>query len=368
MQSKYVCLALVAPMTLVLHGCGGDGTTTTGPTGPATTAAPPTTTTTPLVIPSTPWSVADAVRVLNYKYMSFDENNDATDLGVTISMASQVSTFNENLFCSTFMGTQCYQGQADCRMSASLFNHKVLVNGTRLSPTMSRPVGYVFNQDLTESHFGKCAYVWDGNDFTNLNNGCGAAARGQGCGNRQAAFANQCNQDDWDNMHNCTRQDPEIEGRLCKCEPPFCSESYGHIDPPTDPTGETCFYELPALGYQPYDPTISKTNRLRDSVKQRVALQGNDSTLTSTWNEVVIDERLLIPKIIENPANAIWAFVCVITDEQPGACDQAVTMRDEFLTAYNVTGTVPVVQMDPNADFGTAGGPFAPIPSGQIIA
>merc|ERR1739845_190856 len=103
--------------------------------------------------------------------MNFDESDDRTAMGVTISMAGQTSSFNDNLFCSELMGTQCYQGQADCRMSASLFNHKVLVNGTMLSPTMSRPIGYVFNQHLTETFWGKCAYIWDGADSSKLNGG-----------------------------------------------------------------------------------------------------------------------------------------------------------------------------------------------------
>lgn len=278
-------------------------------------------------------------------------------------MASQVDKFNSNLFCSTEMETQCYEGQSDCRLSASLFNHKVLVSGTQFAPTMSRPIGYVFNQDLTENHWGKCAFIWDGADSHNLNNGCGAGATGgQNCGDHRSAFWNQCNQPQ--DPHTCTRDDHEVTSRLCKCEAPICAESYGVVSPPATPQDETCFYEMPALVYN----ESTKTNHLRDSVKQRIHNQGNDTTYTSTWNEVVIDDRLLIPKIRENPAEAIWAFVCVPTDTQPIACDQAVAMRDEFQTAYNVTGTIPVLRLDTTVDFTTTGGPFALPSSSQIIA
>jgi hypothetical protein len=363
-------------MTMVLHGCGGGDSTTSSPSpaGPTTVA---TTTSTPLDIPATPWDVADAVRVLNYMYMNFDEGIDSSHLGVTMSMAAMVgtqrdgsvATFSDNLFCSPLMDTSCFQGQADCRMSASLLNHKVMIDGNKVSQAMTRPVGYIFNQDLTESHWGKCAYIWDGADSSALNNGCGAGAKGSGCGDRQSAFANQCNQDDWNNMHNCTRADPEIENRLCKCDAasPTCSASYGHVDPPDIPSASTCFYEMPALGYQPYDTTITEVNHLRDSVKQRVVLQGTDESMTSQWNEVVIDNRLLIPKIREDPANAIWAFVCVSGVD--GACDLAKAMRDEFVTAYKVSGgVVPVVEMNVETDFTANGGPFQAAPSSQIIA
>ena len=55
--------------------------------------------------------------------------------------------------------------------------------------------------------------------------------------------------------------------------------------------------------------------------------------------------------------------------EFPTACEEAVAMRDEFQTAYNVQGgTIPVVAMDPTADFSVAGGPFKEPPASQIIA
>lgn len=377
MQSKYVCLALVAPMTMVLHGCGGGDSTTTSAPGPSPAPSPsPGPGPTPAPVPPmgpTPWAPDDAVRILNSLYMNFDENNDDSHLGVTISMAGQRDKFDSNLFCAE-LGTQCradgtpsecFSGQADCRMSSSLFNHKVMVNGTSLIPTMGRPIGYIFNQDLTETHWGKCAFIWDGADSSNLNNGCGAGATSGNCYDPHSAFQNQCSTQPPE-FHNCTRDDPEVASRLCKCEAPFCSESYGVVEPPAGKSGETCFYEMPALIYN--DSTT--TNHLRDSVKQRVLNQGDDPALTGEWNEVVIDNRLLIPKIREEPANAIWAFLCIHpSTEFPTACEEAVAMRDEFQTAYNVQGgTIPVVAMDPTADFSVAGGPFKEPPASQIIA
>jgi len=293
-------------------------------------------------------------------YMGFDETDDTSPMGVTISMAGQTASFDANLFCSTLMDTSCYDGQADCRMSASLFNHKVLVDGTQFAPTMDRPVGYVFNQNLTETFWGKCAYIWDGADSKDLNNGCGAGATGGSCGDPNSAFANQCG--DTAPKHNCSRDDVEVTGRLCSCAPPMCEESYGVVAPPAMPDGETCFYEMPGLVYG----ESTDTNHLRDMLKQRITNQADDTILTATWNEVVIDNRLLIPKIRTDPTEAIWAFVCV-PSANPEACNLATAMRDEFQTTYGVTGSIPVVALNTLSDFTAAGGPFG-LPDSRIIA
>lgn len=360
MQSKYVCLALAAPMTMVLHGCGGGGTTTqspgpTPPPGPAPTTTTTTTTTTTIapIIGPTPWSEADAVHNLNWMYMHFKEDDDTSRLGLTISMASQLGSFNDNIFCHDLMGTSCYMGQADCRMSASLFNHKVLVSGDHLAPTMNRPVGYIINQTLVETQVGKCAYVWDGADFTKLNNGCGNGATSTDCNSQDSAFANMCD------GHTCTRDDHQVSSQFCK------GSGYGVVDPPTDPSGATCFYEMPGLVYG----HSTTTNNLRDALKFRVSTQGDNPNMTANWNEIVLDDRLLVPAITANPEQAIWAFVCVHGGSAlPNACDLARSMRDKFKTDYNVQGDIPVVMMDATADFRTTHGPFALASTSEIIA
>lgn len=279
-------------------------------------------------------------------------------------MASDHTSFDANIFCAPVMGTECFKGMTDCRISASLFNHKVIVNQDKLSPTMDREVGYVFDQALTENYWGKCAYIWDGADFNNLNNGCGAGATGNAgcvnptdcCDDHNSAFWNQCGTTD---KHDCTRDDEEVQGRMCK------GDGFGVVDPPVRPTDPTCFYEMPALVYG----SNTSTNHLRHSLKERVALQGNETWMTQSWNEVVIDDRLLVQKIQQDPAGAIRAFVCVQNQQHPTACDMAKAMRDEFQTAYKVQGTIPVIRLDPSVDFTTTGGPFSlPESESQIIA
>jgi len=299
-------------------------------------------------------------------YMGFNETDDESPLGVTISMAGQAnldSTFNDNLFCSPLMNTECYKGQADCRMSAALFNHRVVSSNDHFAPAMSRPVGYVFNPVLTEKYFGKCSYIWDGASSNDLNNGCGAGAPGLAeCSNPLSAFNDLCNADGTP-PHTCTRTDPEVNGRLCKSNPQFSSETYGSVDPPEQQADATCFYEMPALVYGDY----TETNHFRDSLKQRIAFQGNDTSKQSEWNEVVIDNRLLIPQLRANATNTILAFVCIPTEALPNACEIATNMRDEFLTAYHVTG-IPVVKIDNTLNFTESGGPFVPVETRSIIA
>lgn len=243
-------------------------------------------------------------------------------------------------------------------MSASLFNHKVIVADNKISPTMSRAVGYVINQDLVEKEFGKCAYIWDGADSKNLNGGCGRLQPGD-CNDTLSAFANLCTHDPTE-PHTCTRSDWEVESVMCKGG--SGADAYGSVDPPTTASGPVCYYEMPAL----MTDDITSTNHLRDTLKQRITFQGSDSTLTATWNEVVLDNHLLIPKIRSNPTNTILAFVCVPSAD-PDSCHKATQMRDGFNTEYKVSGSgPPVVALDTAADI-SHGGPFI-VPPTLILA
>jgi len=86
--------------------------------------------------------------------------------------------------------------------------------------------------------------------------------------------------------------------------------------------------------------------------------QEADASMSEQWNEVVIDNHLLIPKLKSNPTDTIVAFVC-IPSANPDACNIANQMRDKFHEDYSVTGSgVPVVAIDTTLDFTTSNGPF----------
>jgi len=295
--------------------------------------------------------------------MAFNESDDSTALGVTISFAGQTSSFEANLYCHGYVdGSDCYKGNNDCRMSGAVLNHQVSVeqsgDGWRFVPVMGRPIGYVFNQSLSENYFGKCAFLYDGADSYNVNVGCGASAPApQDCSNELSAFYDMCTDGGTHDPHHCIATDSEVVSKKCKCE--SCSPTYGTVTPPQQKSEETCFYELPALIVDPDNVgafTPSSTNHLRDSMKQRVA-GDNITRQQREWNEIVIDDRLLIPKINEDPTHTIVAFVYSGSETNKNL---AIAMRDTFQQTYRVSGVpdIPVIEIDAEVDFTTVGGPF----------
>jgi hypothetical protein len=217
----------------------------------------------------------EAATLLNALYMGFDENDDNSAVGVSISMLGHFNDFSQNLFCAPLMGTKCYKGEADCRMSATLYNHKVVLQAdkpNRIKLGLDRPVGIVIDQTKVETKFGKCAYVFDGATFAGYNSGCGDGAGSQDCASGKTAFDNVCPS----TGKICTADDVEVHRKMCKPDGPAAVPSKG--------TDSTCYFSLPALDW----PRASKANHLRDMVKARAARQ--DGPLIEQWNEVVIDE------------------------------------------------------------------------------
>lgn len=341
-----------------------------GSAGPASTT---TVTTTPFIERTPGWSAETAVQELNDMFLAFNESNDSTALGVSISFAGNPMSFDDNLFCNGYVDTGCFNGYADCRMSATVINHKMMISaldtGYKVAPLMARGIGFVFNQTLTENYFGKCTYLYDGATALNVNQGCGASAPvPASCDNPHSAFYNMCTSDGGKTYHHCTATDPEIVGK--KCAP------YGTITPPQYRyTAETCFYEMPALIVPHDDPSSfipSDTNHLRDAMKQRVLNDDASHGQTQEWNEVVIDERLLIPQIEHDPTHTIVAFVYV-TGSSMGpetGLEYATRMRDRFQEKYGVhgVGDIPVLELDGIDDFTQSGGPFKLPPQSVVVA
>merc|ERR1712232_809585 len=110
-------------------------------------------------------------------------------------------------------------------------------------------------------------------------------------GKNDTAFANICPS----TGKTCTAADIEVTNALC--EP---SGSGPHKIPDTDLDFQ-CMWSGPALDY----PRPASADHLRDMVNARVTRQnGTDSMgrpLIEQWNEVVLDERLLVPAMEEDP-------------------------------------------------------------------
>jgi hypothetical protein len=362
----FACLAFTAT---VLHGCGGGGSggggsnaTTTTPASPTVTPAPATTltasntfTTTPAPSPTPGKRTSkEAAALLNSRYMAFDENNDDSALGVTISMLNKFNDFNQNLFCSPLMGTKCYKGEADCRMSATLYNHKIVLQAdkpNRIKLGLGRPVGVVINQAKLETSFGKCAYIFDGASFGSYNSGCGEGAGSQDCSSDNSAFHNICPS----TGKTCTANDVEVHRRMCSPDGPAAMPHKG--------TDYQCFFRLPALDW-PRPPGLpglfGSPNHLRNMAKARAARQvGSDSLgpLIEQWNEVVIDEHIMLPQLRKDPASVITAFI--YKKSHPYGKSWVTGLREKFSKEYNVeVDMIPIVGVDDTVDFTTTGGPF----------
>lgn len=277
--------------------------------------------------------------------MGFDEHDDDSPLGVTISMPADQSSFHGNLFCAAEVNTKCFNGYADCRMSATIYNHKVVLKADqphRPQMGISRQVGFVFNQSRVETDMGKCAYIFDGATFYNYNGGCGVASGNHNCSSNRTAFHNICPS----TGKICTADDSEITRVMCK--------PYGPVPVPTKGTDAACFFGMPSLNY----PEKARANHLREMLKARLQHQvgeGPKGPLISQWNEVVLDERLLIPAIGYDPATVISAFIYV--KSLAGSRSVAEAMRDKFSEYYSV-GKLPVIGVDDTVDFTTTNGPF----------
>jgi len=316
---------------LTLHGCGAT------PAKSPMTLATTTTTTTP------PRTVAATAAWLNNLFMGFDENDDDSPLGVTISMVHN-RTLQDNLFCSALMNTTCYKGHSDCRTSAALYNHQVAVNKSRphIFSLSKLGVGFVINPTRVQTDLGKCAYAHDGHTFWRLNGGCGALAiTGRGgwhfstCSNRSSAFYDVCPSTN----KTCIADDVEIKGQTCS---PGASGSI-YVKP--------CFWSMPSLNY----PGKLRPNHLREMVKARLKADRERPHLAWMNNEVVLDDRLLIPAMRSDPAAVVSAFVYLKSSH--GSRSRAEGMRDRFSEDYSV-GKIPVIGLDDTVDFTPKNGPF----------
>jgi len=290
----------------------------------------------------------EAAALLNTLYMGFDANTDNSALGVTISMLNNFNDFNQNLFCAPMMGTQCYKGMADCRMSATLYNHKIVLQAgmpNRIKLGLDRPVGFVIDQTKVETRFGKCAYIFDGASFSGYNSGCGDSAGSQDCGSDKAAFHNICPS----TGQICTADDVEVRRKMCKPDGPAAMPSKG--------TDWQCYFSLPALDA----PRSGKANHLREMAKARAARQvGSDAMgpLIEQWNEVIIDEHIMIPDLRNDVASVITAFI--YRKSSPYGKSWVTGFRQKFSQEYNVDiDQIPIVGVDDSVDFTTTGGPFS---------
>jgi len=380
----------VVGLALVLHGCGGGGggsttVTTTTPSVPGgntdtTTGAVPGTTGTTIVPPAQttstplctanqpplpartkPMSSQEAADYLNKLYKAFNETDDKSQIGVTLSMAASTSGFFENIFCSSFCNpirkghTSCYDGQADCRMSASVLNYRWMIdNKTKAIASFGqRRVGYVFNQTMVQSKWTKCSYIWDGATYRLYNRGCGDGAPSTTCDkDANSAFNNQCGitSGGGSDKHTCTPEDDEVKRAICVGAGGTRKVPTNHADA----DNPECVFPGPAFGYHGQSDYKYGEDYTRYMAKMRLKYnKGEDKEGNNTMknNEVVLDELLLMEDIRENPIYAIPAIVYTESQNVEGINRKyAMDIRKDLCTAWgceeNGGGLIPLVKID----------------------
>lgn len=335
----------VATLSATLQGCGGGGD---APEAATTTTTPGLTTTGTPRARTPGGDPAEIARLLNEAYYGFSNDTDRpmdrqAPMGVTMNLPSDRRSFYGNIFCAEYDNpkgsTGCSQGRCDCRFSAALYNHLMLITeGSTLMDILARRTAIVFNQTLVENYLSRCYYVWDGASNNKYNVGCGMGAPNN-CSSRNSAFHNICPSTD----QVCTANDTESIRGLC--------QQFGglHPTPVAHSAGFQCAFPGPALDYheqQDWQPTDTREH-LREMLIFRTKNQeGLDqgSLKTKMWNEVILDVRLLMPLIWEDPALVIPAFVYWKGD--PVAKADATAMRDEFCAINQVFKKIPVLALD----------------------
>jgi len=263
-------------------------------------------------------------------------------------------------------------GQADCRVSASVYNHKVMLkhDSNNIAVTMSRDAGIIFNQTAVETEFGKCSYMYDGATFHRVNRGCGCGSETPYCGNHGSPFDSEdCIWDTpraWNAPVGCTGED---SGTGCgSCHPntatsPDVAECACNAPNPRFPlpqrtTDQQCFWQGVAInGTEGTYPS-----QLREMLLQRIENQvGTEEVGEPTvrhkqeyWNEIILDAEVLTNSLHSNPRAAVAAFV-YIRGHGAGR-DKANRMSQKAVEDYGGPA-IPVIELDPAVD-GVCNGPF----------
>lgn len=195
---------------------------------------------------------------------------------------------------------------------------------------------------VRERRLGKCSSMFDAVASNNFNGGCGLMSLSLDCNDPASAFHNRCPS----TGKTCTAQDPEVKGALCAPE--------GPKPIPQTPADVPCFWKGPAFDF----PRMGG-DELRAMVKERLKHQGCSDPVKgpciSFWNEVILDERVLLPALGANASSILTAFTYRRGDAY--ARRAAGAMRDNFCEKYKVA-PIPVIAIDTGVDFTTTGGPF----------
>jgi len=209
--------------------------------------------------------------------------------------------------------------------------------------TMDRCSGIVFNQSLVQTSMGKCSFQFDGASFNRYNGACGCSSVTTDCDNEESAYGNVCPS----TGKTCKVTDKEIANCACDIKD----------EEPTETTDLQCYWK--GAGFDGGNVQWSE-DQTRKMVLQRLRHQeeSNDdpNDKLEYWNEVVIDEHIMLDHLRQDSAPVISAFVYV--KGCPGGVAAAQEMRKDYTSQFKVPVTIPIVAVDNEVDVSTADGPF----------
>lgn len=278
---------------------------------------------------------------MNDMYTGYSPDDTSSPLGVTIQMHQDFV-----FYCD--MG--CFNGNADCRVSTTIYNHRVLVvqeTNTIAIPTVnSAGSGMFFNQTAIQTKLAKCSYQFDGATFNRLNGGCGCGAGAMTCNDPSSAYSNI----DQESGGPATGTSPHVT--RCSCEDPR------HFDA-THTNQEQCYWKGPSF----YMPDGTSEDGTRKMLAQRVSNSegvddlghGKIRVKNEYWNEIVLDGHKLLEELQRDAVGTIPAMVYVKGSAH--GKEQAVAMAVAMQSQYNLPAPVPVIAIDLEKDVRT-GGPF----------
>jgi hypothetical protein len=214
-----------------------------------------------------------AVDELNAAFNGFDVNNDDSPLGVTLRWQWDDFKF--------WCGEGCEGHGADCRTSASLYNHMFQCNGDYVHPVWvasSAWGGIAFKPTAVQNMLARCAYLIDGQTIGRVNHGCGCLkGKEPACKNTDPSTCKPYN-----------GSSPDVASCHCPMEP-------------KDPTTlYSCYYKGPAFN------DGQKNNDLHRFVSDRVRQE--NYTEWGDYTEVVLDSAIINEHLKKDMSNVISAI------------------------------------------------------------
>jgi hypothetical protein len=286
----------------------------------------------PTPVPGTPLTGQQLAELLNEEFHSYNPSNASSGIGIFLRFAE-----NAEIFC----GGKCFEGKPDCKVSGSILNDKQMMNEKtgNVAVNFGVPTAWYINTTKIRTKLGKCSYAYDGGTDGKYNGGCGCHSPSASCDDPTCAYKNMCDGQTCTNMSTC------VTSYWCKNKMDKRPTSWEE--------GTNCYWKGPA--WYPGANAPDETHGMLDwrVTHQSKTGQGDKQHQDNhmNWNEMVLDGKLLLEEMREDPAATLPTIV-YITSVNPGAVNTAKNMAQQFTAKYpsSVRKSIPLIKLDTNVD------------------